>query len=163
FAVALPAFLTIVTMPFTYSIANGIGVGVIAWGVLAAAAGKARSVQPLRWGGAAALLVFFGSAPISDARARVRARARRRGPRPGRSAAVRSPRPHPLRPATRPPRRPRARGRRGHLRGGADAPVAVRPARPAGHRRAPGSAPTGGRGRGLGRGRRGRSGGVPAG
>ena len=67
FAVALPAFLTIVTMPFTYSIANGIGVGFIAWVVLAAATGKARSVHPLLWVVAAAFLVFFGIGPISDA------------------------------------------------------------------------------------------------
>src|SRR5699024_8119215 len=163
FAVALPAFLTIVTMPFTYSIANGIGVGFIACVVLASATGKARSVHPLLWVVAAAFRVYFGSGAISDAIARARDRARRRRPRPGRSASGRSPRPQQLRPATRPPRRPRACGRRGHLRGGADAPVAVHPARPAGHRRAHGPAPTGGRGRGLGRGRRGRSGGVPAG
>src|SRR5699024_5644571 len=116
FAVALPAFLTIVTMPFTYSIANGIGVGFIAWVVLAAATGKARSVHPLLWVVAAAFLVFFGIGPISDALALVRVRARRRRPRPGRSASGRSPRPQQLRPATRPPRRPRACGRRGHLR-----------------------------------------------
>src|SRR5699024_4504580 len=67
FAVDLPAFLTIVTMPFTYSIANGIGVGFIAWVVLAAATGKARSVHPLLWVVAAAFLVFFGIGPISDA------------------------------------------------------------------------------------------------
>lgn len=34
FAIALPAFLTIVAMPFTYSIANGIGIGFISYAVL---------------------------------------------------------------------------------------------------------------------------------
>lgn len=67
FSVALPAFLTIVTMPFTYSIANGIGVGFIAWVVLATATGRARSVHPLLWVVAAAFLVFFAIGPISDA------------------------------------------------------------------------------------------------
>jgi len=38
--VALPAFLTLVLIPFTMSIANGLGFGVIAWAVLHGAAGK---------------------------------------------------------------------------------------------------------------------------
>ena len=46
FSVALPVFLTIAVMPFTYSIANGIGVGFIAWVVMRSAAGKARDDQP---------------------------------------------------------------------------------------------------------------------
>jgi AGZA family xanthine/uracil permease-like MFS transporter len=40
--VALPAFLTLVLIPFTYSIANGLGFGIIAWAVLHLAAGKYR-------------------------------------------------------------------------------------------------------------------------
>ncbi len=32
--VAVPAFLTLVLIPFTYSIANGLGFGIIAWAVL---------------------------------------------------------------------------------------------------------------------------------
>ncbi len=67
FSIALPAFLTIVTMPFTYSIANGIGIGFVAWVVLATATGKARSVHPLLWVVAAAFLVFFAIGPITDA------------------------------------------------------------------------------------------------
>ena len=39
--VAVPAFLTMVLIPFTYSIANGLGFGIIAWAVLHLAAGKA--------------------------------------------------------------------------------------------------------------------------
>jgi AGZA family xanthine/uracil permease-like MFS transporter len=38
--VAVPAFLTLVLIPFTYSIANGLGFGIIAWAVLHLAAGK---------------------------------------------------------------------------------------------------------------------------
>lgn len=67
FAIALPAFLTIVTMPFTYSIANGIGIGFVAWVVMATATGKARSVHPLLWVVATAFLVFFAIGPITDA------------------------------------------------------------------------------------------------
>jgi len=38
--VAVPAFLTLILIPLTYSIANGLGFGVIAWAVLHIAAGK---------------------------------------------------------------------------------------------------------------------------
>jgi AGZA family xanthine/uracil permease-like MFS transporter len=40
--VAVPAFLTLVTIPLTYSIANGLGFGVIAWAVLHLLTGKIR-------------------------------------------------------------------------------------------------------------------------
>src|ERR1700744_556941 len=40
--VAVPAFLTLVLIPFTFSIANGLGFGIIAWAVLHLAAGKFR-------------------------------------------------------------------------------------------------------------------------
>ena len=46
FTIALPAFLTIVVMPFTYSIANGIGAGFISYVLLRAATGKARGDPP---------------------------------------------------------------------------------------------------------------------
>jgi AGZA family xanthine/uracil permease-like MFS transporter len=54
-------------MPFTYSIANGIGIGFIAWVVMATATGKAKTVHPILWVVAAAFVVFFGIGPISDA------------------------------------------------------------------------------------------------
>jgi len=37
---AVPAFLTLILIPLTYSIANGLGFGIIAWAVLHIAAGK---------------------------------------------------------------------------------------------------------------------------
>jgi AGZA family xanthine/uracil permease-like MFS transporter len=40
--VAVPAFLTLVLIPFTYSIANGLGFGIIAWAVLHLLSGKLR-------------------------------------------------------------------------------------------------------------------------
>ncbi|GAA2681208.1 MULTISPECIES: NCS2 family permease [Actinosynnema] len=64
FSVALPAFLTIVVMPFTYSIANGIGAGFISYVLLRALTGRARSVHPLMWGTAVAFVVYFGIGPI---------------------------------------------------------------------------------------------------
>jgi len=40
--VAVPAFLTMVLIPFTYSIANGLGFGIISWAVIHLATGKFR-------------------------------------------------------------------------------------------------------------------------
>ncbi len=60
FSVALPVVLTVAVMPFSYSIANGIGVGFIAWVVLRSAAGKAREISPLLWLVAAGFLIYFG-------------------------------------------------------------------------------------------------------
>ncbi|MFC5995654.1 NCS2 family permease [Pseudonocardia hispaniensis] len=64
FRVALPAFLTIVVMPFTYSIANGIGAGFIAYVVLAAATGRARRVHPLMWVVSIAFVGYFAVGPL---------------------------------------------------------------------------------------------------
>lgn len=58
--VALPAFLTIVVMPFTYSITNGIGAGFVAYVFIMLTRGRAREVRPMMWIAAAAFLVYFG-------------------------------------------------------------------------------------------------------
>ncbi len=57
--VAVPAFLTLVMIPFTYSIANGLGFGIIAWAVLHLAAGKARKQDWLLYVLAALFLARF--------------------------------------------------------------------------------------------------------
>lgn len=67
FAVALPAFLTIVVMPFTYSIANGIGAGFISYVLLRLVGGRSREVHPLMWVVAAAFVGFFAIGPIQAA------------------------------------------------------------------------------------------------
>ncbi|WP_410655595.1 NCS2 family permease [Amycolatopsis sp. lyj-112] len=67
FTVALPAFLTIVVMPFTYSIANGIGAGFVSYVVLRAVTGKAKGVHPLMWGIAVMFLAYFAVGPIQAA------------------------------------------------------------------------------------------------
>ncbi|WP_235840644.1 NCS2 family permease [Corynebacterium liangguodongii] len=67
FHVALPAFLTIVTMPFTYSIAHGIGVGFITFSLMAVFAGKAREVHWIMWLISALFVVFFAHGPIMAA------------------------------------------------------------------------------------------------
>lgn len=67
FAVALPVFLTIVTMPLTYSIANGIGVGFISWALINALSGRARKVHWLMWVVAAGFALYFVRGPIEAA------------------------------------------------------------------------------------------------
>lgn len=46
---ALPAFFVLVTIPFTYSIADGIGAGFISYVVLKIVAGRYREVHPLMY------------------------------------------------------------------------------------------------------------------
>ncbi|HZK32371.1 MAG TPA: NCS2 family permease [Corynebacterium sp.] len=67
FYIALPAFLTIMVMPFTYSIANGIGVGFIAFTLMYTAAGKARDIHWLMWVISGLFILFFGMDPILEA------------------------------------------------------------------------------------------------
>lgn len=67
FELAIPAFLTIAVMPFTYSITNGIGAGFIAYVVIKACLGKAREVHWLLWGTAALFLVYFAIDPVKQA------------------------------------------------------------------------------------------------
>jgi AGZA family xanthine/uracil permease-like MFS transporter len=57
--VAVPAFLTLVLIPLTYSIANGLGFGIIAWAVLHLFAGKARRQDWLLYLLAALFLARF--------------------------------------------------------------------------------------------------------
>jgi AGZA family xanthine/uracil permease-like MFS transporter len=45
----LPAFLTIVGMPFTYSIANGICFGILSYVAIKVIAGKFREISPVLW------------------------------------------------------------------------------------------------------------------
>jgi AGZA family xanthine/uracil permease-like MFS transporter len=65
--VALPAFLTIVLMPFTYSITNGIGAGFVSYVVIKLARGRAGDVTPLMWLVAAGFVAYFAIDPIERA------------------------------------------------------------------------------------------------
>lgn len=49
FSVAMPAFFTIALMPFTYSIANGIAVGLIFYVIAKLATGKSKEVHPMTY------------------------------------------------------------------------------------------------------------------
>jgi AGZA family xanthine/uracil permease-like MFS transporter len=53
---AIAAFLTMVMMPFTFSITDGIAFGMIGYALLMAAAGRAREVHPLLYAFAALLM-----------------------------------------------------------------------------------------------------------
>ena len=66
FSTALPAFLTIVVMPFTYSIANGIGAGFISYVLLRLATGRAQQVHVLMWVVALAFVGYFAVGPIQS-------------------------------------------------------------------------------------------------
>ncbi|MQW74656.1 NCS2 family permease [Nocardioides sp. dk4132] len=63
--IAIPAFLTVVLMPFTYSISVGIGAGFLSYVLIKVVVGKARQVRPLLWIIAALFGIYFGIEPIT--------------------------------------------------------------------------------------------------
>lgn len=56
----IPAFLTIIMMPFTYSIADGIGAGFISYVFIRLVQGRARDIHPLMYAVSAAFVLYFG-------------------------------------------------------------------------------------------------------
>jgi AGZA family xanthine/uracil permease-like MFS transporter len=60
YAIGIPAFLTIVLMPFTFSITNGIGAGFVSYSVIRLVTGRAREVHPLLWVVAGLFVLYFG-------------------------------------------------------------------------------------------------------
>jgi adenine/guanine/hypoxanthine permease len=56
---AIPAFLTLLTIPLTYSIAHGIGYGFISFVAIKLLSGKLRQVHPLMYLVAAAFTAYF--------------------------------------------------------------------------------------------------------
>jgi adenine/guanine/hypoxanthine permease len=65
-SLVIPAFLTIALMPFTYSITNGIGAGVISFVVLRLAVGRRRDIHPLMWVIAVMFLIYFALEPLQQ-------------------------------------------------------------------------------------------------
>jgi AGZA family xanthine/uracil permease-like MFS transporter len=57
-------FLTVIVMPLTYSISNGIGAGFLSWVLVRSLSGKAREISPLLWVVAAGFLIYFARGPI---------------------------------------------------------------------------------------------------
>ena len=64
YAIAIPCFLTMILMPFTYSITNGIGAGFVSYALLKLTSGRAREVHPLLYGIAALFVVYFAIEPV---------------------------------------------------------------------------------------------------
>ncbi|VXB67161.1 NCS2 family permease [Aeromicrobium sp. 9AM] len=64
--IAIPAFLTIVLMPFTYSITAGIGAGFIAWVVIKLVKGKVSAIHPLMWLIGVLFVIYFAIDPITN-------------------------------------------------------------------------------------------------
>jgi AGZA family xanthine/uracil permease-like MFS transporter len=62
----IPAFLTIALMPFTYSITNGIGAGVVTYVLLSAVTGRARRIHPLMWVISVLFLIYFLLEPLQQ-------------------------------------------------------------------------------------------------
>ena len=58
---AVPAFLTMVMMPFTYSIADGIAWGIISYCAIMAGSGKAKEISPVVGGIALFMILFYMS------------------------------------------------------------------------------------------------------
>ncbi|MDP9401349.1 MAG: NCS2 family permease [Actinomycetota bacterium] len=63
---ALPAFLIIAGVPLTFSIAAGIGFGVIGYAVAMAARGRAGEVHPLMWALVPLFCAFFAADWLAD-------------------------------------------------------------------------------------------------
>ncbi|MFW6034057.1 MAG: NCS2 family permease, partial [bacterium] len=64
--IALPAFLAIALMPFTFSIAVGIGAGFVSYTVLKIARGKFRQVHPLMWLVSVLFVIWFAIEPFQQ-------------------------------------------------------------------------------------------------
>ncbi len=54
-----PAFMIVAGIPFTYSISNGIGLGFIAYVLIAAVTGQIKKVKPLMWVATIAFVIYF--------------------------------------------------------------------------------------------------------
>ncbi len=64
----LPVVLTMMVMPFTMSITNGIGVGFVSYVLVMLARGKARQIHPAVYLVAGAFLIYFLRWALFDAK-----------------------------------------------------------------------------------------------
>jgi len=62
--IGLPALLTMILMPLTFTIYIGIGAGIVSWVVLQVVAGRTREVHWLMWIVFVAFLIFFAQEAI---------------------------------------------------------------------------------------------------
>jgi AGZA family xanthine/uracil permease-like MFS transporter len=65
YGIGIPAFLTIILMPFTYNIAVGIGAGFVSHVVIRLVQGKIKDVHPLLLLVSGLFMIYFLSSPIN--------------------------------------------------------------------------------------------------
>ena len=63
--IAIPAFLTIILMPFTYSISVGIGAGFVSHVVIRMVQGRRKEIHPLLMLVTGLFIIYFLSGPIN--------------------------------------------------------------------------------------------------
>ena len=66
YGIAIPAFLTIILMPFTYSISVGIGAGFVSYVVIRFFQGRLKEVHPLLLIVSGLFMVYFLNSPITE-------------------------------------------------------------------------------------------------
>ncbi|MBM3655572.1 MAG: NCS2 family permease [Actinobacteria bacterium] len=66
YGIAIPAFLTIILMPFTYSITVGIGAGFVSFVVIRYLQGRSRELHPLLLLTAGLFVIYFLTSPINS-------------------------------------------------------------------------------------------------
>jgi AGZA family xanthine/uracil permease-like MFS transporter len=65
YGIAIPAFLTIILMPFTYNISVGIGAGFVSYVVIRFLQGRSKDVHPLLLLVAGLFMIYFLNSPIN--------------------------------------------------------------------------------------------------
>ncbi len=65
YGIAIPAFLTIILMPFTYNISVGIGAGFVSFVVIRLVQGRRKDIHPLLFLVAGLFMIYFLSSPIN--------------------------------------------------------------------------------------------------
>jgi AGZA family xanthine/uracil permease-like MFS transporter len=61
---AIPAFITLITIPATFSIAHGVGYGFVAYAAIKLLTAKPQDVHPIMYATAAAFAAYFVWAPV---------------------------------------------------------------------------------------------------
>ncbi|MCU4744893.1 MULTISPECIES: NCS2 family permease [Streptomyces] len=66
YTLAVPAFVTIAVMPFTYSITNGIGAGFVTYVLMKIATGRVREINWMLWLTGALFVIYFAIDPVQQ-------------------------------------------------------------------------------------------------
>ena len=65
YGIAIPAFLTIILMPFTYNISVGIGAGFVSFVVIRVIQGRRKDIHPLLFLVSGLFMIYFLASPIN--------------------------------------------------------------------------------------------------